>query len=54
VTKHGREAVVIVSAEEYRRLRAGNPSLLQFIRSAPDFDLLDLQRAEDRGREIKL
>lgn len=53
VTKHGREAVVVISATEYRRLRA-EPSLVEFIRSAPDFDLLDLRRTDDYGREIPL
>jgi antitoxin Phd len=54
VTKHGKEAVVVVSAEEYRRLRGGGPNLVKFIRSAPDFDVLDLDRAGDRGRDIEL
>jgi antitoxin Phd len=54
VTKHGRDAVVVVSAEEYRRLRGDTPSLVEFIRSAPDFDLLDLGRARDRGRDVEL
>jgi prevent-host-death family protein len=54
VTKHGREAVVVVSAEEYRRLKGSGDNLVEFLRSAPDFDLLDLRRASDRGREPAL
>jgi antitoxin Phd len=54
VTKHGKEAVVVVSAEEYRRLLGNGPSLVEFIRSAPDFDALDLHRAPDRGRDVDL
>lgn len=54
VTKHGKEAVVVVSVEEYQRLRGGGPSLIEFIRSAPDFDALDLGRAEDHGRDVDL
>jgi antitoxin Phd len=54
VTKHGKDAVVIVSVEEYQRLRGSEPSLVEFIRSAPDFDLLDLRRASDQGRDIEL
>jgi antitoxin Phd len=54
VTKHGKEAVVIVSAEEYRRLQGGGPSLVKFIRTAPDFDALDLDRSQDRGRDVEL
>jgi prevent-host-death family protein len=54
VTKHGKEAVVVVSVEEFRRLRGSEPSLIEFIRSAPDFDELDLDRALDRGRPVEL
>ena len=54
VTKHGKEAVVVVSVEEYRQLRSGGPRLVELIRSAPDFDVLDLTRAEDRGRDVEL
>jgi antitoxin Phd len=54
VTKHGKEAVVVVSVEDYRRLRGDDPSLVEFIRSAPDFGALELERAEDRGRDVDL
>jgi prevent-host-death family protein len=51
VTKHGREAVVVLSAEDYRRLKGSDDDLVAFLRSAPDFDLLELRRAGDLGRE---
>jgi antitoxin Phd len=54
VTKHGREAVVVVSAEEYRRLQEPRGDLIAFLRSAPDFDILDLRRTEDYGRDPEL
>ena len=54
VTKHGRDAVVVVAAEDYDRLAGEEPDLLAFIRSAPDFALLELERANDRGREPEL
>jgi antitoxin Phd len=54
VTKHGRDVVVVISTEDYRRLRGGGPSLVEFIRSGPDFDALELQRAEDHGRSVEL
>lgn len=54
VTKHGKETVVVVSIEEYRRLRGNEPTLVEFIRSAPDFDRLDIDRAEDGGRHVAL
>ena len=54
VTKHGKDAVVVVSVEEYGRLRGGQPSLVEFIRAAPDFDALELDRAPDHGRDVAL
>ncbi len=54
VTKHGRDAVVILSAEEYTRLRGPEASLVDFIRAAPDLDLLQLDRATDHGRDVEL
>jgi antitoxin Phd len=50
VAKHRKDAVVF-SVEEYRQLTSGEPSRVEFIRSAPDLDLLDLDRAVDRGRD---
>jgi antitoxin Phd len=54
VTKHGKEAVVVVAAEDYRRRLGGGPTLIEFIRSAPDLDALGLERAEDHGRDLHL
>lgn len=54
VTKRGKEAVVVVSVEEYRRLRHEQPSLLEFLRSGPDLDALGLDRATDHGRDVDL
>ena len=54
VTKHGKETVVVVSVEEYRRLRGHDPGLVAFIRPAPDFDLLGIDRAQDSGRDVAL
>ncbi|BCU77011.1 type II toxin-antitoxin system Phd/YefM family antitoxin [Luteolibacter sp. LG18] len=36
VTKHGKPAVVIVSAEEYRRLRQPEKSLVAVLRECPE------------------
>jgi predicted RNase H-like HicB family nuclease len=47
VTGHGTDAVV-VSVEEYRRLVGDDTRLVEFIRLAPDFDVLELERAGDR------
>jgi prevent-host-death family protein len=51
VTKHGKDAVVVISIEDYRRLH-GKPGPIEFIRSAPDFGDLDIRRAQDSGRDV--
>lgn len=54
VTKHGKDAVVVIATKEYRSLRGAGSSLVEFIRSAPDFDALELDRATDAGRHVEL
>jgi prevent-host-death family protein len=54
VTKHGRDAVVIVAVEDYRRMAREDRDLISFIQSAPDFALLELDRADDHGRKVEL
>ena len=55
VTKHGRDAVVVVAAEEFERLTRPKRSLIEFIRDAPEgFGDLDLERVQDTGRDVEL
>lgn len=55
VTKHGRDAVVVVAADEYERLTRPKRSLIDFIREAPKgFGDLDLERVQDYGRDVEL
>jgi antitoxin Phd len=54
VTKHGEEAAVVVSIEEYRRLTRDRPDFKEFLLAAPDFDLLEIDRAGDRARTVDL
>ena len=35
ITKHGKEAAVVVSADHYRRLSRGTGDLAEFFRSSP-------------------
>lgn len=53
VTRHGNDAVVVLSADEYRRLTAPSQSLKEFFLSAPRVEL-DIERPRDIGREIEL
>jgi prevent-host-death family protein len=58
VTKHGREAVVVLPAEEFARLvgaGAKKGSLLEFFAASPlRGSGIDLDRPHDFGRELKL
>lgn len=54
VTYRGTEAVVVVSAAEYRRLTAPKPSLKEFLLSGPYFDDLDIVRSRDLPRAVDL
>lgn len=53
VTRHGRAAVVVVSAEDFWRLRGG-AGFKQFLRAAPDLSRLDIRRDRRPGRRVAL
>lgn len=54
VTKHGRPAVAVVEIGEYRRLSGTTMNFKEFLMSAPDFSMLDLERSKELPREIDL
>jgi len=55
VTKHGKAAVVIISADDYRKLARPKTNLHQFLRKSPMSDLdLDLYRDKKKPRDISL
>jgi len=51
VTRNGREVVVVVAAEEYRRDRKPPMDFKEFLMSGPDIDLV-IWRDKDLPREI--
>jgi prevent-host-death family protein len=53
VTKHGRETVVVLEIGVYRRLLGVPMDFKEFLLSAPDFSLLDLERAKDLPRDVE-
>ncbi|MDO9145562.1 type II toxin-antitoxin system Phd/YefM family antitoxin [Rhodoferax sp.] len=53
VTRRGQDVVVILAAKDYRRM-SGAPSLLSTLFSAPRGEPLDLARAKEPIREVKL
>ncbi|MEV4581146.1 type II toxin-antitoxin system Phd/YefM family antitoxin [Nonomuraea jabiensis] len=55
VTKHGRDVVVILDMEEYRRLKGKQPDFKEFLLSGPDLSVLDLTRDKsDETRDVEL
>jgi antitoxin Phd len=48
------QVAVLVSAEEYERLRGDRPSLLEFIMDGPDLSELDLERDQSPARDVDL
>jgi prevent-host-death family protein len=51
VTRHGKEVVVILSTDEYRKLQARRPRLLEVLMSGPEGEL-ELPPREVQEREI--
>ena len=55
VTKHGRETVVIISADEYRRLIRPKKDIVRFFQESPLFgEDIDLTRSKETPRDIEL
>ena len=55
VTKHGRETVVIISAEEYRRLIRPEKDIVRFFQESPLVgEDIDLTRSKETPRDIEL
>lgn len=55
VTRRGEEVVVILSREEYGRLKKSQPGLLEFFRQSPLVGVeLDLERDRTYPRDVEL
>ena len=55
VTKHGNNAVVLLSFEEYQKLIKPKKDLIEFFKDSPLYGLeLDLERSKDLPRDIDL
>ena len=55
ITLHGRDAVVVVSANEYGKLSRPRGNLVDFLRKSPLVGVeFDLTRSRDTGRQIEL
>ena len=55
VTKHGKESVVILSIEEYKKIVKPKSNLFQFIQTSPlSKTLINIERDKSPGRDIEL
>jgi antitoxin Phd len=53
VTRHGKPVVVVLPADEYRRLRTGGKSLKDVLATAP-LEGVEITRSRDTGRAVDL
>jgi prevent-host-death family protein len=53
VTRHGDEVAVVLDIVEYRRLRGGEESFKDFLASAPDLTILEIDRSTTPVRVIE-
>lgn len=55
ITRHGEEVVVILSKEEYDRLKKSQTGLVEFFRQSPLVGIdLDLERDQSYPRDVEL
>ena len=55
VSRRGKEAVIILSIEDYRKMNKTQKDLVEFFRKSPLYGLdLDINRSSDLPRKIKL
>ena len=54
VTRRGEEIVVVVPAQEFRRMTGDKPDFKEFLMSGPDLSILDLERSRELPREMDL
>lgn len=55
VTKHGKDSVVVLSAEDYRKLERPKTSLVDFFQKSPLSTVeIDLKRDKSPSRHVEL
>jgi prevent-host-death family protein len=55
VTKHGRDSVVVVSMEDYKKIERPQTSLVEFFRCSPLASVdLDIERDKSASRDISI
>jgi antitoxin Phd len=55
VTKHGKESVVVISVEDYQKMKKPKTSLVKFLKESPLAGIpLDLKRDKTLPRDLEL
>jgi prevent-host-death family protein len=54
VTRHGEAVVVVISAEEFKRLKGKKRSLKEVLLSGPPLDDLEIERSKEPTRIVEL
>lgn len=54
VTRRGVDVVVVMSVDEYRRVTRQCKDFKEFLLSAPDMSMLDLERDQSLFRDVEL
>jgi len=55
VTKHGKESVVVLSVDEYKKIVKPKSDLFQFMQTSPlSKTLINIERDKSPGRDIEL
>jgi len=55
VTKHGKDSVVVLSAEDYRKLEQPKTSLVEFFQNSPLSKIeIDVKRDKSPSRQVDL
>lgn len=54
VTRRGEEVIVVLAAEEFRRLEGGLPDFKEFLLAAPELDELEIRRDPAPARSVEL
>jgi len=55
VTRHGKDVVIILSIEEYNKLKKPETSLVNFFRNSPlAEENLELERTNEKPRDVEI
>jgi prevent-host-death family protein len=54
ITRNGKEVAVLLDVDEYRRLTSHGGDFKKFLMSAPDLDLLEIERSKELPRVVDL